>query len=96
MSLHSVGSRKLRFRRLRDRLAVPNCHCRDALTKPIISGANHLKKLLVAFVEDDAGLTMVEYAAAGALVTSAAVAAFTSLGVAVVASITFLITTLNT
>jgi pilus assembly protein Flp/PilA len=55
-----------------------------------------VKKLLVTFVKDEAGLTMVEYAAAGALVTSAAVAAFTALGGAVVARITLLVTTLNT
>jgi len=37
---------------------------------------HHVKKLIVALVEDEAGLTMVEYAAAGASATSAAVAAF--------------------
>jgi pilus assembly protein Flp/PilA len=61
-----------------------------------MSGANHVKKLLVTFLEDEEGLTMVEYAVAGALVTSAAVAAFTSLGAAVVARITFLVTAINT
>ena len=38
---------------------------------------------------------MVEYAIAGALVTAAAVTAFTDLGSAVVARITFLVTTIN-
>jgi pilus assembly protein Flp/PilA len=94
--LHSAGSRKSRFRRLRDRLAVPDFHCGDAPTKSIVSGANHLKKLLVAFVEDDAGLTMVEYAIAGALVTSAAVVAFTNLAGAIVARITFIVLAINT
>jgi len=35
---------------------------------------------IVAFMRDEEGLTMVEYAIAGALVTAAAVAAFTLLG----------------
>jgi pilus assembly protein Flp/PilA len=39
-----------------------------------------MKKLIVAFLKDEEGLTMVEYAIAGALVTAAAVAAFTALG----------------
>jgi Flp pilus assembly pilin Flp len=56
-----------------------------------------IEEILVrTFVENEAGLTMVEYAAAGALVTSAAVDAFTALGGAAVARITFLVTTLNT
>ena len=82
-----------------DRLAVPDFFGRDSSANSIVSGANHvtkLKKSLVTFVEDEAGLTMVEYAVTGALVTSAAVAAFTALGGAVVARITFLVTTLNT
>lgn len=36
-----------------------------------------------AFVKDEEGLTMVEYAVAGALITTGAVAAFTALGGAV-------------
>ncbi len=40
----------------------------------------HLKTAIVAFMRDEKGLTMVEYAIAGALVTAAAVAAFTLLG----------------
>ncbi len=40
----------------------------------------HLKTAIVAFMRDERGLTMVEYAIAGALVTAAAVAAFTLLG----------------
>ena len=39
-----------------------------------------LKTAIVAFMRDEKGLTMVEYAIAGALVTAAAVAAFTLLG----------------
>ncbi len=39
-----------------------------------------LKTVIVAFMRDEKGLTMVEYAIAGALVTAAAVAAFTLLG----------------
>jgi len=45
-----------------------------------------MKKLIVAFLKDEEGLTMVEYAIAGALVSIAAVTAFTSLGGAVVAT----------
>ncbi len=40
----------------------------------------NLKTAIVAFMLDEDGLTMVEYAIAGALVTAAAVAAFTLLG----------------
>ena len=39
-----------------------------------------LKTAIIAFMRDEEGLTMVEYAIAGALVTAAAVAAFTLLG----------------
>jgi len=39
-----------------------------------------MKKFIVAFLRDEAGLTMVEYAIAGALVAAGAVAAFTLLG----------------
>jgi len=37
----------------------------------------------IAFLRDEDGLTMVEYAVAGTLITLAAVAAFTALGTAV-------------
>jgi pilus assembly protein Flp/PilA len=37
-------------------------------------------KYLVAFLRDESGLTMVEYAVAGTLITLAAVTAFTTLG----------------
>jgi len=39
-----------------------------------------MRKFLVAFLRDEAGLTMVEYAVAGTLITLAAVTAFTNLG----------------
>jgi len=39
-----------------------------------------MRKHLIAFLRDEEGLTMVEYAVAGGLVTLAAVAAFTLLG----------------
>ena len=39
-----------------------------------------IKTAVVAFMREEKGLTMVEYAIAGALVTAAAVAAFTLLG----------------
>jgi len=49
-----------------------------------------MKKFIVAFLKDEEGLTMVEYAIAGALVASASVLAFTALGTAVAARITTL------
>ncbi|WP_371379418.1 Flp family type IVb pilin [Thalassotalea aquiviva] len=42
-----------------------------------------LKKLFSEFIEDESGLTAVEYAIAGALVSVAVVTAFTQLGTAV-------------
>ncbi len=45
---------------------------------------------VVAFMRDEKGLTMVEYAVAGALVTAAAVAAFTLLGTNIGVQITSL------
>ena len=50
---------------------------------------------LQAFVRDEQGLTMVEYAVAGSLVAAAAVAAFQLLGGAVIAKITALAGYLN-
>jgi len=47
-----------------------------------------MRKELLAFLRDEEGLTMVEYAVAGALISAAAVAAFTGLGAAVIAKIT--------
>jgi pilus assembly protein Flp/PilA len=41
-----------------------------------------------AFLKEEEGLTMVEYAIAGALVAAATVTAFTSLGQSVIARIT--------
>jgi pilus assembly protein Flp/PilA len=49
-----------------------------------------MRKLLIAFLRDEAGLTMVEYAVAGGLVTLAAVTAFTTLGTNVTTRITAL------
>jgi pilus assembly protein Flp/PilA len=42
-----------------------------------------MRKHLLAFLRDEEGLTMVEYAVAGGLVTLGAVAAFTALGGAI-------------
>jgi pilus assembly protein Flp/PilA len=42
-----------------------------------------MRKKLHAFLHDDEGLTMVEYAVAGSLIAAASVAAFTNLGQAV-------------
>ena len=49
-----------------------------------------MRKFVLAFLRDEDGLTMVEYAVAGSLVTLAAVAAFTTLGTNVTARITAL------
>ena len=54
-----------------------------------------MKTLITQFMKDEEGLTMVEYAIAGALVTAAAVGAFTNLGNAVVTRITALVTAVN-
>jgi pilus assembly protein Flp/PilA len=49
-----------------------------------------MQKFLVAFLMDEEGLTMVEYAIAGALVATVAAGAFTVLGTNVLARITAL------
>ncbi len=46
-----------------------------------------LKSLLKSFIEDESGLTAVEYAIAGSLVVGGAVAAFATLGDNVTAKI---------
>ena len=50
--------------------------------------AKKIKQAVVSFIKDEEGLTMVEYAVAGALVTLGAVAAFTTLGTNIGTSIT--------
>ena len=50
----------------------------------------HVKKLIASFAKNEEGLTMVEYAIAGALVAAATVTAFTSLGTAIINKITAL------
>jgi pilus assembly protein Flp/PilA len=55
---------------------------------------NYMKQL-IAFLRDDEGLTMVEYAIAGTLITLAAVAAFTTLGTNVATRITTIATDLG-
>ncbi|SDZ19322.1 Flp family type IVb pilin [Pseudomonas sp. NFIX28] len=49
-----------------------------------------IKTLVVAFIKDEDGLTIVEYAVAGGLITLGAVAAFVTLGGNVSAAITSL------
>ena len=49
-----------------------------------------MNKAIIAFFKDEEGLTMVEYAIAGALVAATAVTAFTGLGTAIVTKITAL------
>jgi pilus assembly protein Flp/PilA len=71
---------------------------RSALTTLIVKnyGAADVKASLLAFLKDEQGLTMVEYAIAGALVTAGAVTVFTNLGTAIVARITVLVAAVNT
>jgi len=57
---------------------------------------DEMKKFIVAFLKDEEGLTMVEYAIAGSLVAATAVIAFTDLGTAITAKITALVTAVNT
>jgi len=47
-----------------------------------------MKTLIAKFLQDEIGLTMVEYAIAGALVAAGAVGAFTTLGTNVLNKIT--------
>jgi len=54
-----------------------------------------MRKSLMTFLRDEEGLTMVEYAVAGTLITLAAVTAFTNLGTAVSAKITSIYNVLN-
>jgi pilus assembly protein Flp/PilA len=56
----------------------------------------NLMTAIVAFIRDEEGLTMVEYAIAGALVTAAAVAAFTLLGTNIGLQVTDLANTVGT
>lgn len=55
-----------------------------------------MKTLMARFLKEEEGLTMVEYAIAGALVAATAVAVFTNLGTAIVTRITALVTAVNT
>ena len=54
-----------------------------------------MRKELLAFLRDDEGLTMVEYAVAGALISAAAVTAFTQLGTAVITKINAIATAIG-
>jgi len=54
----------------------------------------HMNKLM-AFFRDEQGLTMIEYAVAGGLITLGAVVAFTDLGTAVGTKITAVKNALN-
>ena len=62
----------------------------DQISKTTIEVVVHMKEIIMSFVRDEDGLTTVEYAVAGALVTVAVVAAFTALGGAVGTTITAL------
>jgi len=55
-----------------------------------------MKSFIVAFLKDEEGLTMVEYAVAGSLIAATLVTAFTDLGAAIEAKIRVLITAVNT
>ena len=52
-----------------------------------------LNAMLKAFWQEETGLTMVEYAVAGSLITLGAVTAFTNLGTAVTTKIGLITTT---
>jgi len=54
-----------------------------------------IKSSVLKFVKDEDGLTIVEYAVAGGLITLAVVTAFDSLGAAVVTKITALVNAVN-
>ena len=54
-----------------------------------------MRKYVLSFLRDEEGLTMVEYAVAGTLITLAAVTAFTNLGTAVSNKITAITTALG-
>jgi pilus assembly protein Flp/PilA len=54
-----------------------------------------MKQFICDFVKNEEGLTMVEYAIAGALVAATAVTVFTNLGTAIVTRITSLVTAVN-
>ena len=55
----------------------------DQISKTTIEVVVHMKEKIMSFVRDEDGLTTVEYAVAGALVTVAVVLAFQALGAAV-------------
>ncbi len=54
-----------------------------------------IKEAIGRFARDEGGLTMVEYAVAGGLITLAAIGAFTSLGTAVAGKINEIVTKLG-
>ncbi|MTZ14654.1 Flp family type IVb pilin [Stutzerimonas degradans] len=54
-----------------------------------------IKRAVLKFAKDEDGLTIVEYAVAGGLITAAVVLGFTNLGAAVLARINQLIAALN-
>lgn len=49
-----------------------------------------MRRQIVSFLQDDSGLTTVEYAVAGALITVAVIGAFTALGGSVGGTITII------
>ncbi len=49
-----------------------------------------MKTRILSFVRDDSGLTTVEYAVAGAIITVGVVAAFTALGGSISGTIAFI------
>jgi pilus assembly protein Flp/PilA len=54
-----------------------------------------MQKFCAAFLSDEKGLTMVEYAVAGSLVVATIAVTFTTLGSAVITAITTLIQNMN-
>jgi pilus assembly protein Flp/PilA len=54
----------------------------------MLQGEQLMRESITTFLREEEGLTMVEYAIAGALVAAAAAATFTDLGASVIARIT--------
>ncbi len=55
----------------------------------------NVKQAVSTFLDDEEGLTVVEYAVAGGLISAVLVAAFTALGARVCTIINFLVTSLG-
>jgi pilus assembly protein Flp/PilA len=68
---------------------------RAAVTQLTVYEASHMQKFCAAFLSDEEGMTMVEYAVAGSLVVATVAFTFTTLGNTVITAITTLIQNMN-